>query len=231
MPSLVPIGEQSWRAEGPVVNFFAGFRYPTRMVVARLASGELWIWSPVEWTEGLEHELAALGPVGHLVAPNKIHHLYLDGWARHHPEARLYAAPGLASRRRDLAFCAELGDEPDPAWAGEIDQVVFRGSLVMEEVVFFHRASGTALVCDLIQRFDPAGLSGWRGALMRLDGLVGPDGSTPREWRASFLRRAAARRALRTALDWNPERLVIAHGELPQEHGRDALERGLHWLR
>ena len=83
----------------------------------------------------------------------------------------------------------------------------------------------------LIQRFDPAGLSGWRGALMRLDGLVGRDGSTPREWRASFLRRAAARRALRTALDWNPERLVIAHGELPQEHGRDALERGLRWLR
>ena len=37
------------------------------------------------------------------------------------------------------------------------------------------------------------------GALMRLDGLVGPDGSTPRELRASFLSRGRARAALRTA--------------------------------
>ncbi len=100
----------------------------------------------------------------------------------------------------------------------------------MEEVVFFHRKSSVALVCDLIQRFYPATLSGWRGALMRIDGLVGPDGSTPREWRASFLRRGGARRALRAALDWDPKRLVIAHGTLPDENGREALERGLRWL-
>jgi hypothetical protein len=42
---------------------------------------------------------------------------------------------------------------------------------------------------------------------------------------ASELR--AARRALRTTLQWNPERLLITHGELPQENGRTALERGL----
>ena len=66
---------------------------------------------------------------------------------------------------------------------------------------------------------------------MRLDGLVGPGGSTPREWRASFLRRREARQALETALGWNPRRLLIAHGLLPEENGRDALARGLHWLR
>jgi hypothetical protein len=228
---LEPYGESLWRVEGPVVRFLAGFPYPTRMAVARLEKGELWVWSPVELTPGLEAELDALGPVRHLVAPNKLHHLYLPDWVARFPEARLYAAPGLAKKRRDLRFDAELGDAPEAAWAGQVDQVVFRGSLAMEEVVFFHRVSSTALVCDLIQRFDAATLPRWRALLMRLDGLTGSDGSTPREWRASFLRRDAAKRALETALKWNAERLLIAHGELPQENGREALARGLRWLR
>ena len=218
-----------WLAEGPVVSFL-GFPYPTRMAVVRLASGELWLWSPVAWSEALGEALDALGPVAHLVAPNKLHHLYLQGWLDRHPAARVYAPPGLAAKRTDLHFHAELGDAPDPAWQGEIDQVVFRGSFFVEEVVFFHRASATVLVCDLIQRFDPAAMKGWRGLLMRANALVGPDGSTPREWRATFVPRAPARRALATALGWAAERLVIAHGVLPEENGRDALARGFRWL-
>jgi len=230
MALLLPFGKDLWLADGPVVPFLGSFPYPTRMGVVRLPGGDLWLWSPIEWSEPLARELEALGPIRHLVAPNKIHHLFLGQWTERFPEARLYAAPGLAKRRPDLRFHAELGEVPDPAWDGVLDQTVFRGSLFMEEVVFFHRPSRTALVCDLIQRFEPGSLSGWRGALMRLDGLVGPDGSTPREWRASFLRRGPARQALRTALDWDPQRLVIAHGTLPEENGREALAHGLRWL-
>lgn len=231
MARLTPHATDLWLAEGPVVRFLGVFPYPTRMAVVRLRDGALWLWSPVAWNEELAEELEALGRVRHLVAPNKLHHLYLGEWVQRYSEARLYAAPGLARKRPDLGWHAELDDAPDPAWAGEIDQVVFRGSRFMEEVVFFHRASATALVCDLIQRFDPAMLRGWRSLLMRADGLVGPDGSTPREWRASFLSRRRAREALRTALAWSPQRLVIAHGVLPEEDGRSALERGLRWLR
>ncbi len=70
--------------------------------------------------------------------------------------------------------------------ADQIEQVVFRGSFALEEVVFFHRASRTAIVCDLVQRLARA--KGLKGMVMRLNGLVGENGSTPREWRASFLR-------------------------------------------
>jgi hypothetical protein len=165
------------------------------------------------------------------VEPNKLHHLFLPDWASAYPEARLYAPPGLAKKRRDISFHAELGDEPDTAWAGEIDQVVFRGSLFMEEVVFFHRPSRTTLVCDLIQKFDPQTVCGLSGLLMRLDGLVGPKGSTPREWRASFWNRGPARAALRKALEWDTEALVIAHGIWLRENGREALRQSLAWLK
>lgn len=114
---------------------------------------------------------------------------------------------------------------------GQIDQVIFRGSLFMDEVVFFHRASSTCLVCDLIQRHNPAQQTGWQGWLMRFDGLVGVGGSTPREWRASFIHRARARRALETALAWNPDKLVIAHGVWAPSNGADILRRALSWLK
>ena len=65
---------------------------------------------------------------------------------------------------------------------------------------------------------------------MRLDGLVGPEGSTPREWRLTFWNRRAAREALRKMLGWNPQRLIIAHGQWVRENGREALARALSWI-
>lgn len=222
-------GEGLWVREGSAVPFL-GIPYPTRMAVARLASGGLWVWSPIRLDEELADEVAALGAVEHLVAPNKLHHLFLGEWLGRWPEARAWAAPGLAARRPDLRFAGELGDAPPDAWAGEIEQVVFRGSFWMEEVVFFHRPSRTALVTDLIQRFDPASLRGWRLWLMRLEGLVGEEGSTPREWRASFWRRGEARRARDALLAWEPERLVLAHGACAPSGAAAVIRRGLAWL-
>jgi hypothetical protein len=228
--ALEAIDRDIWLAEGPEVRFLGAFPYPTRMAVVRLGNGDLWVWSPIPLDDALTRELAALGPVRHLVSPNKLHHLFLAPWAAAHFGARLYASPGLAAKRRDLTFHAELGDEPDPAWAQDIDQVIFRGSLFMEEVVFFHRASRTAIFTDLIQRFDPGSALGWRGALMRLDGLVGEAGSTPREWRLSFFKRRAAREARDKVLAWNPRRLVVAHGHCASEGAREIVERALSWL-
>lgn len=216
-------------ADGPTVSFF-GFPYPTRMAVARLASGGLWIWSPIALDSELERALAPLGPVHFLVSPNKLHHLFLAQWLERWPEAKLYGPPGLARRRPDLRFDAELGDDPDPAWAGEIDAVVFRGSFVMDEVVFHHRASRSALFCDLIQRHDPSKLTGWKGWLMRADGLAGEKGSTPREWRATFLRRAPARAARARVLGWRPQSLVVAHGACARSGAMEILTDALAWI-
>jgi Domain of unknown function (DUF4336) len=228
-PVLTEVARNIWIADGPCVPFF-GFPYPTRMTVVRLCDRSLWVWSPIQLTEQLKATLNQQGPVRHLVSPNKIHHLYLGEWLQAWPDAKLYASPGLARRCRDLSFSAKLGDAPDPAWCADIDQVIVRGSFIMDEVVLFHCGSRTAIVADLVQRFDRATLHGWRRMLMTLDGVTGVHGSTPREWRLSFWNRAAARRAMRKILDWNPERVVIAHGEWVRANGREVLERALAWM-
>ena len=226
---LKDFGPSLYIADGPTVSFY-GFPYPTRMAVARLSDGSAWVWSPLALTDDLVAFMNTFESVRHIVSPNKIHHLFLAQWHDQWPEARMYAPPGLAQRKPDLRFDAELCDDPDPAWAADIDQVIFRGSLAMEEVVFFHRASRTAIFCDLIQRHPEATMTGWKGMLMRLDSLVGNDGSTPREWRASFLRRGKARVAREKVLGWKPERLLIAHGECAQTGATEIIDKALSWI-
>lgn len=226
---LESVAEDLWIADGEPVRFF-GIPYPTRMAVVRLPAGELWVWSPIELRLELALAVERLGPVRHLVTPNKLHHLFLSQWQARWPDARLYSPPGLRRRRTDLRFDGDLGDVPDPAWKDAIDPLVVRGSFFMSEVWFLHRPSRSLIVGDLVQRFEPASLRPWQAWVMRLDGMVGPSGSTPREWRATFWNRASARACVRRALGWGPERLVIAHGAWAPERGEEVLRSCLRWL-
>lgn len=226
---LEAFGPSLYVADGPTVSFF-GFPYPTRMAVARLADGSVWVWSPIALTRELADQVQSIGPVRYIVSPNKLHHLFLQQWLDHWPEARLYAPPGLARKQPALRADAELDDQPVSSWEADIDHAVFCGSFAMAEVAFFHRASRTAIIGDLIQRFSDQHLSGWKGMVMRLGGLAGENGSTPRDWRASFLRHGPARAALRKVLAWNPERLLIAHGACAQAGAAKIIAAALGWV-
>jgi hypothetical protein len=232
---LKPVGPDLWIAEGPVVDFYS-FPYPTRTAVVRLGGNSLWIWSPIPLDDGLRAELAELGRPAHLVSPNKIHHLFIDKWASEFPLAQLWGLPSVIRKRPDLKFTGALDDDPPEAWRGEIDQVVFRGSLIMDEIVFFHRASRTAIFADLIENFslnflrDTPGWRGWRTAVARLWGITEPAGRAPLEWRLSFLRRAQARAALERVLGWNPLNVVMAHGVIALGDGSDFIRKSFAWL-
>jgi hypothetical protein len=226
---LQAFGPSLYSADGPAVSFF-GFPYPTRMAVARLPDARLWVWSPIALSEPLAREVDALGEVRYIVSPNKLHHLFLAEWSKRWPKAKLHAPPGLARKEHRRHFAAELQDRPDPAWAADIDQVIFRGSFAMQEVVFFHRPSSTAIFGDLIQRFPESSLSGWQRTLMRLGGLLGQRGGTPRDWRSTFLRHAPARAAREHVLQWNPTRLLIAHGECAPSGAREIIADALRWM-
>jgi hypothetical protein len=227
--SLLQFGPEIWIADGPVTSFH-GFAYPTRMAVIRLSDGSLFVWSPVALSGSLRAAVDVLGPVRSLVSPNALHHLFLAEWKSAYPEARLYASPRLRGKRKDLAFDAALAEAPEPEWAADIDQVVLHGSFFLTEVVFFHRHSHTALLADLIQNFPRDWFKGWRGVVARLGGIVAPNPGAPRDWRASFLNRGAARAALDRILAWPIERVLIAHGDLPTQGGAAFVRRAFGWL-
>lgn len=229
---LEKVHEALWVAEGETVSFY-GFPYPTRSVIARLENGDLWVWSPVRLSADLRAEVDRLGPVRHLVSPNKLHHLYLQDWAAAYPEAQLWGPRSTMRKRTDLKFREALQDTPPSEWVPDIYQTWFRGSFAMDEIVFLHSPSSTAIVADLIQTFSDRFLrehwGRWR-FMARLDGLTERQAGAPREWRASFINRAPARRARDKVLGWNCRRVVVAHGEWQRANGNAFLAKSLRWL-
>ncbi len=226
--ALREFGPEIWIGDGPIVSFF-GFRYPTRMALIRLQDGSLFIWSPVALTAALKDEIDTLGPVLFLITPNRLHHLFLEEWKSAYPRAGLYAPPGLRKKRKDLAFDAELGECAEPEWASDICQIAFRGS-PLTEIIFFHRVSNTALFGDLIQNLPADWFTGWRRVVARLDGICGKKPGAPREWKATFINRRAARAALDGILSWPIERVVLAHGEPASTNGRVFVRDAFDWL-
>jgi hypothetical protein len=227
------LGPDIWFADGGIVSF-KGFDYPTRMAVVRLADGALWLWSPVEKTAELEAEVRELGPVRHIVSPNKLHYLFLGEWQAAFPEARLWATADTIAKCRDLRFAGALADEAPSAWNGQIDQFYFNNSPFMDELLFFHRASRTAIIADLSQTFTEAFLKNhwpwWMRPIARLSKMMDGWGYPPIDYRISFRRRASARPKIRALIDDHPQHVIVAHGRIVRTGGEAFLRRAFSWL-
>ncbi|EAQ03986.1 hypothetical protein OB2597_12101 [Pseudooceanicola batsensis HTCC2597] len=223
---LQPFGPELWTVEGPVVDGMAGFRYPTRMAVIRLTDGGLFIWSPTALSPELRRETEALGPVRHIVAPNALHHMSLPDWHTAFPQALIHGAPGVNAKQPAIRFASDLGGDPHLAWAGDIRQVLVPNKIA-DEVVFFHRTSGTVIFTDLLQNFSRGWFTGWRGWVARLDRMIGSEPQVPRKFRLA-LRSATSKETLRQVLDWPAERVLMAHGTPVSSNAAEFLKKALH---
>ena len=230
---LEPLGPDLWFADGGNVSFH-GFAYPTRMVVVRLAAGGLWLWSPIEKTAAIEREVRALGPVRHIVSPNSLHFLFLHEWQAAFPGAELWGTAATIAKCGDLHFSGALTDDPPAGWQGQIDQFHFANSLFMDELIFFHRASRTAIIADLSQTFSEAFLKRhrprWMRPAARLSKMVEGWGYPPIDYRISFRHRANARPKIAELIAKHPEHVVVAHGEVVRTGGEAFLRRAFSWL-
>ncbi|MGR3363455.1 MAG: DUF4336 domain-containing protein [Maritimibacter harenae] len=228
-----PVAPDIWIVDGPAIRFY-GMPFSTRATLVRLADGSLWVHSPTRMTDELADRVAALGAPAHLVAPNWIHYAYIADWKARFPEARTWAAPNVARRAArhglDLAFDHDLAQVPPPAWAGQIDQMIVRGSTVHREAVFFHRKSRTLVLTDLIENFEPRKLPRWFRWIPKLVGVADPDGRMPRDMRATFRDRDALREDVGRMIAWAPERVILAHGRWYDRDGMAELRRAFRFV-
>ena len=207
---------------------FYGIEMGTRMTVIRLADGGLFLHSPTRLDAETRAAIDALGPVRFVVAPNKLHHLFLADYVDTYAAARIYAAPGLPEKRPELAFHGVLGDRPESGWAGEIDQAVFRGSIYMDEIVFLHHEERTLIVADLLESFHEDSGPVVR-LLARLAGVYRTPGLT-RDQRLLVRNRKAARTSIERILSWDFERIILSHGRLIEHGGKEVFGRAFAWL-
>ncbi|BEU03656.1 hypothetical protein OAG1_24560 [Agarivorans sp. OAG1] len=226
------LAENVWVVEGPSVHFF-GLPYSTRMTIIRLDNQQLWVHSPIALNDNLLTNIASLGEVKYLVAPNHLHHLFIEPWQQQFPDARLYGTEQLIIKRNDLDFDGALTNSSSEVWPWhqQIKQVLFTGSPLMQECIFYHPSSGVLIVTDLLENFNPAGFNWWQRLLARMTGIVAPNGKMPLDWRLSFMfGKAKARQHLTQILNWQANTLVMSHGEIIHEDATNFLKRSFRWL-
>jgi len=230
---LEQLGSELWFADGGIVSF-NGFDYPTRMGVVRLADGGLWLWSPVKPTEALKDEVRALGPVRHIVNPNSLHYLFLGEWSAAFPDAKVWGTAKAVAKCPDLRFSGVLAGDPPADWQGQIDQYYFTNSRFVDELIFFHRASRTAIISDLSQTFSEGFLKEhwpwWMRWVAHLSKMTEGVGHPPIDYRISFRHRATARPKIRALIAERPEHVLLAHGEVVRTGGEGFLRRAFSWL-
>ncbi len=222
---LERIADDVWIASRPLR--FLGLETGTRMTVLRLASGGLFVHSPVALDAMTREAVDALGHVEAVVAPSLFHHLFVGEWASAYPHASLSACPGLEKKRKGVKWTAVLSDEPEADWRGELDQVFFSAHKMANEVVFFHRKSKTLVSSDFIFNLGthPSALT--RG-VARLLGQREP-GVTLLE-RVLVRDREGAREQVGRVVAWGAERIVLGHGDLIASNGSEVVERAYRWL-
>lgn len=231
MSNLQRFDDDIWTVDGPNVRDF-GIMFTTRMTIVKLSSGSLWLDSPVPLPPERVREITELGPVRHLIAATSRHFWRLETWHNLFPEAQLWAARETPFRLKkgQLPDPHVLGDVPPQAWADDLDQVVFRGNPLIEEVIFFHRGSRTVILDDLIQNIPPIPGKNLRNAFFKLAGVAYPHGGVPLDGRLSFTNRNLARHALEKLLSWDFDKLIIGHGVCLQKDAKQFVERAFRWL-
>lgn len=238
--TLKQVDENIWIVDGGEIHMsfsVTDIPFSTRMTVVRLENGDLWCHSPIHVTESLIEELNAIGPVKHLVSPNKIHYAFIKEWLEVYPTAIAWASPGVEERAQKhgtpILFNRKLENFSPSEWENDIQQLIFEGSFAVEEVVFFHKSSRTLILTDLIENIDSNHVDSWLlKQMLKIAGTVAPQGKTPIDFRLSFLgNKKKARQYLNQMINWNPEKIILAHGEWFDSNGKEELLRAFDWLR
>lgn len=231
MAELQAFAKNVWIVDGPNVRDL-GVMFTTRMAVVKLADGSVWISSPVSLDFVTLERITAVGPVRYLIAGTQRHVWRLEAWHRLFPEAELWAprTTPITLKKGPLPFTGILGDVPDHGWAADFGQLTFKGSPLIEEVVFLHKESRTVILDDLIQNHPIAIGKPVRNALLKFSGAAYPNGGVPLDIRLTFTRRRLARQSLEKLLGWDFDKLIIAHGVCIETQAKPFVERAFRWL-
>ena len=210
-----------WIKEYPI--HYAGTRFNSRMTIIRLSNGNLFIHSPCEIDEHTKIAVEKLGEVEFLVAPGSYHYFYISSAQRAFPNAETFICPGIERKVPETDFDWFLGDRPDARWGNDFEQVLVRGNKYIWEVAFYHKATKTLILVDLIENFTDETedvnwlLKLWWKVVFR---MWNKPKAAP-EYQLGWKDKKAAARALTRILNWDFERIIISHGDLIEENAKE----------
>lgn len=220
---LAAITDEIWAFEDDL-RLPGGMLLPCRTTILRLGGGRLVVHSPLAIDDALAAEIEALGEVAFIVAPSCIHFLFLEAAAARWPNARVLGAPGL-EKKLGRAFEPLASD----SFGAELRVQMIDGVPAIREHVFLEPRSRSLIVSDLIFNVYETKGFGMELFLRAVGAWKKPAQS--RFWRFLTKDRARVSADVATVLDWDFDRIVVAHGLVIDTGAKDIVADALAWLR
>jgi hypothetical protein len=231
MQYLHEFADNVWLVDGLIVRDM-GTYFTTRMTIAKLSDGSVWIESPVPASFATLNEISNIGDVRYILAATPRHVWRLNAWHTLFPDAQLWASrpTSFTLKKGNLPLSGYLGDTPVSAWSADFDQLEFKGNPFLSEVLFYHKNSGTVILGDLIQRNRVMAGKALTNLTFKLEGAQYPDGGVGWDMKITFLNHNLARRSLEKLLSWEFDKLIIAHGDCIESNAKQYIRRVFKWL-
>ena len=210
------------------LSMTGGVQFRTRSTLVRLADGTLWMHSPIPIDDARAAQIDALGEVAHIVAPNGFHDGYSAAAKSRYPNATLWGSKGLEAQKSKLQVDRWL--EQSAPWSDELPSLLIEGAPKGGEYVFFHPATRSLIVTDLLFQIRYP-VNARTKLVLWMAGVNGGRLAQSKLWRALTKDRAAAGRSVKKMLEWDFERVILGHGDCVE--GPDARERtreALWWM-
>lgn len=199
---------------------FLGLELGARMSILQLEGGVL-VHSPVDVDPAL---ILHLGTLRWALAPNLFHHLYLGRWIE--AGASGLAPPGLAKKRPELKL-AQLIDQACEPFGPQVRLIPLKCFAMTQEVALLHRPSRSLIVTDLLFNLSKEMPFATRAAFTCL--WAHPGCKTSLLERVG-MDRGVARQEIAALLELDFDRLIMAHGDVVETGGKEALEKAFAWL-
>lgn len=229
---------------------FGLLKFGGRATITKLSSGGLVVFSPTVLTDQVTSTVNALGgQVSYLVAPDIEHHLNLGPWKAAYPDARVIGPASLYAKRQkqgneDVPFDFSLtgANKKEMAYPEDFSRdfdVEFFDGHASQEVVLFHKPSGTIIEADLIfnlpanEQYSQAGEnpnSGmWTKIFITL--FTSPDGKRQQKflWYLQSKNKKSINESAVRVNGWNFDRIIPCHGDVVETGGKDMFRRLFAW--
>lgn len=208
---------------------FFGAQIGNRMTVIRLSDGTLWVHSPIAPTPDIQTSLRSLGKVAHIVCPNTFHHVHAKAFHETYSSAAVYGVPGLEEKLAPLPVM-NLYDPgtSDISWANDILIVPLYGVPKVNEVVFYHTASKTVIVTDMI--FNTHHKTGWTKLFLMLAGAHNKCGIDT-VYRMMIKDKQQFLASVAPLLDVEVDRIVMSHGDVITQNATHIFRKAIEAIR
>jgi hypothetical protein len=229
---LRKLDQNIWVAEQPFT--FLGLSVGTRMTLIQLKTGQLVAISPIQITDVIKQQIEDIGVVHHIVAPNLYHYKFAATFKVNYPRATFWAAPGLIKKKPELPIDQTITSSN--LFLDELDCIQFEGFQTLpwgeagrlNESVFFHPTSRSLILTDTAYNFDPS----FPVLTQFATKVLGGYNRLSPSWLERLATKdvASVRRAVQRVLQWDFQRVIMAHGTIVEVDAKQKFQEGYEWF-